>query len=71
MVSILLASIHSVLYRMNTRKQNTCHALLISDYLIVSKLTHSSAPDIDLSLYCSVRTMKCGNLNSLTFRLAK
>jgi len=57
MARVLLAGIHPVQNRMNARKQNTYHALLISDYLIaVSKLTRSIACDVDLHCRVSHRS---------------
>ena len=48
---------------MNICKQKNVPQLLISDYLIASKLTCSSACNIDLNLYCRIPTwlLICGN----------
>ena len=51
---VLLASIHPPQNSMNTRKQNMCHTLLISNYSIASELTHSNACNVDLNLFHSI-----------------
>ena len=52
MAPISLASIHLTINWVNTRKQNGCHAPLISDYSSASKYLLARKCDVALERYC-------------------
>jgi len=69
-VLILLVSIHGVSHRVNTGKQNKCHAHLLSTYFITNKFVSASKCDAAHERYrsCDSTVVKQANNYQLYFK---